>query len=73
MINTEHLEATLKDLGIKYHKAPSLPPVGGFDRPITAEIKGVLFVTAVVTLFFFLFPGPIVAGAEAAAAALFTQ
>jgi NADH-quinone oxidoreductase subunit N len=48
-------------------------PVAGFDRPITAEVRGVLFVTAVLTLFFFLFPGPIVAGAEAAAAALFTQ
>src|SRR5438552_3764412 len=41
-------------------------PVGGFDRPITAELKGVVFVTAVITLFFFLLPGPIVAGAEAA-------
>jgi len=30
-------------------------------------------VTAVVTLFFFLFPGPIVGGAEAAAAALFAR
>jgi len=48
-------------------------PVGSFDRPITVELKGVLFVTAVVTLFFFLFPGPIVAGAETAAAALFVR
>src|SRR6516164_3139520 len=48
-------------------------PVGSFDRPITAELKGVLFVTAVVTLFFFLLPGPIVGGAEAAAAALFAR
>jgi Putative bacterial sensory transduction regulator len=31
MITTDHLEATLKDLGIKYKKAPGLPPVGGFD------------------------------------------
>jgi NADH-quinone oxidoreductase subunit N len=46
-------------------------PVGVFDHPITAELKGVLFVTAVVTLFFFLLPGPIVGGAEAAASALF--
>ena len=30
---------------------------GAFDRPITAELKGVVFVTAVVTLFFFLVPG----------------
>src|SRR5271167_918107 len=48
-------------------------PVGSFDRPITAELKGVLFVTAVVTLFFFVFPGPIVGGAEAAASALFAR
>jgi NADH-quinone oxidoreductase subunit N len=46
-------------------------PVGAFDRPISAELKGVLFVTAVGTLFFFLIPGPIVAGAEVAASALF--
>jgi NADH-quinone oxidoreductase subunit N len=48
-------------------------PVGVFDRPITAELKGVVFVTAVVTLFFFLVPGPIVGGAETAASALFAQ
>jgi NADH-quinone oxidoreductase subunit N len=48
-------------------------PVGAFDRPITAEVKGVVFVTAVLTLFFFLFPGPIVGGAETAAAALFAR
>ena len=30
-----------------------------FDRPISAELKGVVFVTAVVTLFFFVLPGPI--------------
>jgi hypothetical protein len=35
MITTEHLEATLKDLGIKYRKAPSLPPIGGFDYNFT--------------------------------------
>jgi NADH-quinone oxidoreductase subunit N len=46
---------------------------GVFDRPLPAEVKGVLFVTAVVTLFFILSPGPIVAGAEAAAAALFVR
>jgi NADH-quinone oxidoreductase subunit N len=46
-------------------------PVGVFDRPLTAELKGVLFVTAVVTLFFFVLPGPIVGAAEAAASALF--
>jgi len=30
-----------------------------------------VFVTAIVTLFFFVLPGPIVGGAEAAASALF--
>ncbi len=48
-------------------------PVGAFDRPIAGELKAVLFVTAVVTLFFILVPGPIVGGAEAAAAALFPR
>lgn len=48
-------------------------PAGVFDRPIAAELKGILFVTAVVTMFFFLLPGPIVGGAEAAAAALFLR
>lgn len=44
-----------------------------FDRPISAELKGVVFVTAVVTLFFIVVPGPIFAAAETAAAALFAQ
>ena len=48
-------------------------PVDGFDRPIVPELKAVLFVTTVVTLFFFLLPGPIVAGAKAAASALFVR
>src|SRR5437588_415654 len=48
-------------------------PVGAFDRPLTAELKGVLFVTAVATLFFFILPGPIVGGADAAALALFAR
>src|SRR6516162_2255964 len=48
-------------------------PVGMFDRPLSAEVKGIVFVTAVVTLFFFLFPGPILGGAEAAASALFSR
>jgi NADH-quinone oxidoreductase subunit N len=48
-------------------------PTDGFDRPIVPELKAMLFVTAVVTLFFFLLPGPIVAGAKAAASALFVR
>jgi len=48
-------------------------PAPVFDRPISAELKGVVFVTAAVTLFLFLFPGPLMGGAEAAAAALFAR
>jgi NADH-quinone oxidoreductase subunit N len=46
-------------------------PAAAFDRPLTAELTGIVFVTAVATLFFFALPGPVVGGAEAAAAALF--
>ena len=46
-------------------------PAGSFDRPLAPELKGVLFVTAMVTLFFILLPGPIVGSAEIAAASLF--
>ena len=46
-------------------------PIAAFDRPIAAELKGVLVVTALVTLFFFLLPDPIVGSAQAAAASLF--
>jgi len=48
-------------------------PLGGFDRPIAAELKWVLVVTAVVTMFFILLPDPIVGSAEVAAAALFAR
>ena len=48
-------------------------PVGAFDRPIAAELKWVLVVTAVVTMFFILFPDPVVGSAEAAAQALFAR
>ena len=48
-------------------------PAAGFDRPISAELKGVVFVTAVATLFFFILPGPVMGAAETAAAALFAQ
>jgi len=46
-------------------------PAGAFDPVIGGEIQAVLVVSAVVILFFFLVPGPIVAGADAATAALF--
>jgi NADH-quinone oxidoreductase subunit N len=48
-------------------------PLVVFDRPLGPEVKAVLFVTAVLTMFFILYPDPIVGGAEAAAASLFAQ
>ena len=48
-------------------------PVAAFDTPIVGELKGVLLVTALVTLFFFLLPGPIVGSAEVAASSLFVR
>ena len=48
-------------------------PTGAFDRPISPELKAVLVITAIVTLFFFLLPDPIVGSAEAAAASLFAK
>jgi NADH-quinone oxidoreductase subunit N len=48
-------------------------PAAAFDRPIGAELKGVLVVTAVVTLLFVLLPGPVVGSAAAAAASLFAR
>jgi NADH-quinone oxidoreductase subunit N len=48
-------------------------PVGAFDRPIAVELKAVLVVTAIVTMFFFLLPDPVVGGAETAAASLFAK
>mgnify|MGYP001407213083 CR=1 FL=1 len=48
-------------------------PLAVFDRPIAVELKGVLVVTAIITMFFILLPDPIVGRAEAAAAALFAR
>jgi NADH-quinone oxidoreductase subunit N len=48
-------------------------PIADLDRPISAELKGVVFVAAVVTLFFFLLPGPMLGAAEAAASVLFAR
>ena len=42
-----------------------------FDTPIGRELQAVLVVTAVFVLFFFVVPGPLLTGAEAAASALF--
>jgi NADH-quinone oxidoreductase subunit N len=46
-------------------------PAVVFDQPIGGEIRTVLIVTAVLVLFFFVVPGPLLTSAEAAAAALF--
>jgi NADH-quinone oxidoreductase subunit N len=48
-------------------------PTGAFDQPIAGELKGVLVVTALVALFFFLLPGPVIGSAEVAAASLFAR
>jgi NADH-quinone oxidoreductase subunit N len=48
-------------------------PIGAFDRPIAPELKWVLFVAAVLTMFFILLPDPIVGSAGEAAAALFKR
>ncbi len=47
-------------------------PAGAFDRPIGREMQAVLVLCALVILFFFAWPGPIVDGADAVASALFT-
>ena len=52
---------------VMYFDAPTEP----FDRPIGIELSAVLAVTGIITVFFFAFPAPILAGAQAAAAALF--
>ena len=46
-------------------------PAEGFDKPMGAEISTVLGITGFVTLFFFVYPTPVIKGAQAAAALLF--
>ncbi len=46
-------------------------PVESFDRPVGREMALILVGTGVVVFFFFVLPGPVLSGAEAAAAALF--
>jgi NADH-quinone oxidoreductase subunit N len=46
-------------------------PADAFERPIGREIGLVMGATALFTLFFFIYPSPIIVGAKAAAAALF--
>jgi NADH-quinone oxidoreductase subunit N len=46
-------------------------PVASFDRPIGRELQAVLVVSAFFVLFFFVYPGLVVDGADSVAAALF--
>ena len=46
-------------------------PIGAFDRQIAPELKWLLVVTAVLTMFFILLPDPLVGSAGEAAATLF--
>jgi NADH-quinone oxidoreductase subunit N len=46
-------------------------PVAPFDRPLPRELQGVLLVSAIVIMFFFVYPGPVVDGADVVSAALF--
>jgi NADH-quinone oxidoreductase subunit N len=46
-------------------------PVEQFERPVAREVGVVMAVSALFTAFFFVYPGPIVTGAEAAATILF--
>ncbi len=46
-------------------------PADAFDRPVSRELTAVLVISAVIILFFFVYPAPIVGAADAATAALF--
>jgi len=48
-------------------------PADPFDRPISRELKAVLVISAIVILFFFIYPAPIVDAADAATHALFPE
>ncbi len=56
----------LRIIKIMYFDAPSEP----FDAPMAPEMRIILAAAAVFTLFFFVYPAPFLAGAEAAALAL---
>ena len=56
----------LRIVKIMYFDAPAEP----FERPIGREMSVILGVTGVLTLFFFLYPTPLVVSAQAAAQAL---
>ena len=46
-------------------------PAAAFDRPISREVAAVLVLSAVVILFFFIYPAPLIDGADAATQSLF--
>jgi NADH-quinone oxidoreductase subunit N len=48
-------------------------PAPAFDQPIALELKAVLVAAAVLTMFFILYPDPVVGGAQVAAASLFVK
>jgi NADH-quinone oxidoreductase subunit N len=48
-------------------------PAGAFDRPVGRVMNLVLAGTGLFTLFLFVYPGPLLSGAEIAAAALFIE
>jgi NADH-quinone oxidoreductase subunit N len=48
-------------------------PAAAFDRPVAVELRWVLVVAAALTMFFILFPDPLVGGAAKAAASLFVK
>ena len=47
-------------------------PEDEFDQPVSLEMNGVIIVTGAVTLFLIFLPGPLLMGAAAASAALFS-
>ncbi len=57
----------LRIVKIMYFDEPEVP----FEGPVRSEIGVVMTVAAIFTLFFWVYPSPLVAGAQAAALALF--
>jgi len=45
-------------------------PAEAFEQPLRVEMSAIMTLSGIFTLFFFAYPGPIMAGAQAAAQAL---
>ena len=45
-------------------------PAEAFEQPIRVEMSAIMTLSGIFTLFFFIYPAPILAGAQAAAQAL---